>query len=76
MAINEDLPENTRAAARSRIDAIPERLLEKPAPFAEQTLKHSECPTALQGGVCWVKSSVASSMRNWKPRCSNSNQCS
>jgi peptidyl-prolyl cis-trans isomerase C len=51
VTINEDLPENTRAAARSRIDAIAVRLVKDATRFDEQALKHSECPTALQGGL-------------------------
>jgi len=51
VTINEALPENTREAAASRIDAIAARLLKEPARFEEQALKHSECPTALQGGL-------------------------
>lgn len=51
VTINEELPDNSRAAARSRIDAIAARLLKEPARFEEQALKHSECPTALQGGL-------------------------
>ncbi len=51
VTINQDLAENSRAAAQSRMDAITARLLKEPARFEEQALKHSECPTALQGGL-------------------------
>lgn len=51
ITINEDFPENTREAARARIEAIARRLRNKPERFAEQAMKHSECPTSLQGGV-------------------------
>lgn len=51
ITINPDFAENTREAARSRIDAIARRLHGKPERFAEQALKHSECPTALQDGL-------------------------
>ncbi len=51
ITINEDFPENSRAAALSRIQAIAKRLGNKPERFAEQAMKHSECPTSLQGGV-------------------------
>lgn len=51
ITINETIPENTRAAARQRIDAIAARLIKEPQRFEEQALKHSECPTALDGGV-------------------------
>lgn len=50
ITINEDIAENKRATARARIDAIAARLVKDAKRFAEQALKHSECPTALQGG--------------------------
>lgn len=51
ITINETLAGNERAAARGRIEAIRERLLKNPERFAEQALKHSECPTAMNGGL-------------------------
>lgn len=51
ITLNDDLPENTRAAAQVRIEAIAARLARNPARFEEQAMKHSECPTALQGGL-------------------------
>ena len=51
ITINEQLAGNERDAARGRIDAIRERLLKNPERFAEQALKHSECPTAMNGGL-------------------------
>lgn len=51
VTINEDFPENTRSAARTRIETIAQRLQERPERFAEQAMKHSECPTSLQGGL-------------------------
>lgn len=51
ITINPDFPENQREAARQRIDDIAYRLKKKPERFAEQALKHSECPTSLQGGL-------------------------
>ncbi len=51
LTINEDFAENTRAAAFARISAIALRLKKEPERFEEQALKHSECPTALQGGT-------------------------
>ena len=51
ITINPDFPENTPEAARARIEAIAKRLRHKPERFAEQALKHSECPTALNGGL-------------------------
>jgi len=51
VTINEQLAGNERDVARSRIEAIRERLLKNPERFAEQALKHSECPTAMNGGL-------------------------
>lgn len=51
VTVNEALPENGRAAARRRIDEIAARLGRDPKRFEEQALKHSECPTAMQGGL-------------------------
>lgn len=51
VTINADYAENRREAARQRIAAIVLRLAREPQRFAEQAAKHSECPTALQGGV-------------------------
>ena len=51
ISINPDYPENTRETAFSRMQELSEKLQKKPYKFAELALKHSECPTALQGGV-------------------------
>lgn len=51
LTINEDYAENSRAKSLERISAITARLVKEPARFEEQALKHSECPTALQGGT-------------------------
>ena len=51
ITINADFAENTREAARNRIETIAKRVRNKPERFAEQALKHSECPTALQDGL-------------------------
>lgn len=51
ITVNPDFPENGREAARSRIELIARRLQASPERFAEQALKHSECPTALQDGL-------------------------
>lgn len=51
VTINEDLAGSERQAAHARIDAIRARLLREPQRFAEQALKHSECPTAVHGGL-------------------------
>jgi nitrogen fixation protein NifM len=50
VTINETIPENTREAALKRIAEIAKRLRKEPDRFEEQALKHSECPTALEGG--------------------------
>jgi peptidyl-prolyl cis-trans isomerase C len=51
VTLNDDLPDNTRPVAQSRIEAIAARLERDPKRFEEQAMKHSECPTALQGGL-------------------------
>jgi nitrogen fixation protein NifM len=51
VTVNDDLPDNTRAAAQARIEAVAARLARDPQRFEEQAMKHSECPTALQGGL-------------------------
>jgi nitrogen fixation protein NifM len=50
ITINDSIPENTRAAAGNRAAEISARLAKEPQRFEEQALKHSECPTALDGG--------------------------
>lgn len=50
ITINETIAENTRSAARKRTEEIAARLAKEPQRFEEQALKHSECPTALDGG--------------------------
>lgn len=51
VTINPDMPDNTAEIARARIEAVAARLAKSPKRFEEQALKHSECPTAMQGGV-------------------------
>jgi nitrogen fixation protein NifM len=50
ITINETIADNTRSAAHKRIATIATRLAKEPQRFEEQALKHSECPTALDGG--------------------------
>ncbi|OIR15322.1 foldase protein PrsA precursor [mine drainage metagenome] len=50
ITINEAIAENTRAEAGKRIAAVQARLAREPQRFEEQAQKHSECPTALDGG--------------------------
>jgi nitrogen fixation protein NifM len=51
VTINDSFAENDSDAARQRIEVIAARLAKEPGRFTEQALKHSECPTALQGGL-------------------------
>lgn len=51
VTINDAMPGNERDAARAKIEAIRARLLKDPGRFEEQALKHSECPTAMNGGL-------------------------
>ena len=50
ITINETIADNTRTAAHKRIATLATRLAKEPQRFEEQALKHSECPTALDGG--------------------------
>ena len=54
VSINPDYAENTREAALLRMQDISVKLQKKPYQFADLALKHSECPTALQGGVLGI----------------------
>ena len=51
ITINPTFPENRRDVALQRCAEIAKRLARKPDRFAEQAGKHSECPTALDGGT-------------------------
>jgi peptidyl-prolyl cis-trans isomerase C len=51
ITVNPDMPDNTAEIAHARIEAVAVRLDKDPKRFEEQALKHSECPTAMQGGV-------------------------
>lgn len=51
VTVSPEMPDNTAEAARARIEAVAARLAKDPKRFEEQALKHSECPTAMQGGV-------------------------
>jgi peptidylprolyl isomerase/peptidyl-prolyl cis-trans isomerase C len=50
ISINPDYPENTRTEATRRAEDLRQLLQQHPQQFADLALKHSECPTALQGG--------------------------
>jgi peptidyl-prolyl cis-trans isomerase C len=51
VTIDENMFGNERLMAYRRIDEIRIRLLKSPERFSEQALKHSECPTAMNGGL-------------------------
>jgi len=51
ISINPDYKENDRDSALKRLQGIRARLLKDPSRFEEQALKHSECPTAMNGGL-------------------------
>ena len=51
ITVNDDVPGSQRAAAQAKIEAIRARLEKDLGRFAEQALKHSECPTAMNGGL-------------------------
>ncbi len=51
ISINPDYPENTYEMALRRAQELAEKLHKKPHKFSDLALRHSECPTALQGGV-------------------------
>jgi peptidyl-prolyl cis-trans isomerase C len=50
VTINETIADNTRSASHKRIANLATRLKKEPQRFEEQALKHSECPTAMDGG--------------------------
>lgn len=51
ITINDEVAGSSRDAAQAKIEAIRERLLKDVSRFSEQALKHSECPTAMNGGL-------------------------
>lgn len=51
VTVNEDSVDNKREESLRRINSIASRLQKKPTRFEEQALKHSECPTSLEGGL-------------------------
>ncbi len=50
ITVNDDLPGNDSETAYQRSKAIAKRLQKDPRRFAEQSLKHSECPSSLNDG--------------------------
>lgn len=56
ITLNPDLAENTPKVVEQRIAAIAAKLAAAPAQFADEALRNSECPSALQGGeLGWVQ---------------------
>jgi nitrogen fixation protein NifM len=51
VTVNDSLRGSERDAAQAKIEAIRQRVAKEPERFAEQALKHSECPTAMNGGL-------------------------
>ena len=51
ITVNNDFAENQRDAAFGRLQQIADRLARAPHRFHEQALKHSECPSGLNGGL-------------------------
>jgi len=51
ITINPQFPENTRKAVKARMKKISAELATKKSAFADLAMRHSECPTALAGGV-------------------------
>lgn len=51
VTVNPEFPENTRDQSLTRINSLYQRLVKKPKRFSEQAMKHSECPTAMNGGL-------------------------
>ncbi|MGB1092910.1 MAG: nitrogen fixation protein NifM, partial [Oceanobacter sp.] len=50
ITVNDDFAENASDQALARMHEIAKRLTKNPDRFSEQAMKHSECPTGLNGG--------------------------
>jgi peptidyl-prolyl cis-trans isomerase C len=50
VTVNDDYAENTRPAALARLQTLADKLNGRGKRFAELAQRHSECPTAMQGG--------------------------
>ncbi len=50
ITVNEQYPDNRRGPVQARLTAIAARLRKAQGRFAEEAKRHSECPTALEGG--------------------------
>jgi peptidyl-prolyl cis-trans isomerase C len=51
VTLDDSLNGSDRASVASTMESLRQRLLKAPERFAEQALKHSECPTAMNGGL-------------------------
>lgn len=51
ITVNADYAENEREAAHQRIEELQQQAAANPLGFDDLAMKHSECPTALQGGT-------------------------
>ncbi|HTY98224.1 MAG TPA: nitrogen fixation protein NifM, partial [Rhodocyclaceae bacterium] len=51
LTVNDAVAGSERASARRRLEEIRARLLKSPDGFADEALKASECPTAVNGGL-------------------------
>ncbi len=50
ITVNEEYAENTRDRARARAEGVRERLGDRNNRFPDMAKRHSECPTAMEGG--------------------------
>ncbi len=68
VTINEGFEENRRESARARIAAIARRLARDAGRFAQQAMKHSECPPPFKT-ECWASTGGDNCSAPWTRRC-------